>query len=192
MEIVPPEGVDELLPELRRVSDDWLEEKGAREKGFSLGFFDEDYLRECAVAVVRQHGRIVAFANLWLSGEREEISVDLMRYSADAPRGMMDFLFVSLMLWGREQGYAWFNIGMAPLSGMHGRALAPAWSRVAALVFAHGEHFYNFRGLRQYKDKFDPVWTPKYLATAGALAAPSTILHVTALVSGGVRGALRK
>ncbi len=196
MEIVSPQSVDEILPELRRVSDDWLEQKGAREKGFSLGFFDEEYLRECAIAVVRQHGKIVAFANLWLSGEREEISVDLMRYSVDAPRGMMDFLFVSLMLWGREQGYAWFNLGMAPLSGMHGRALAPAWSRVAALVFAHGEHFYNFRGLRQYKDKFDPVWTPRYLATAGALAAPSTILHVTALVSGGARGggggALRK
>lgn len=192
MEIVPLEGVNAILPELRRVSDEWLEHKGAREKGFSLGFFDDEYLRECAIAVVRRNGRIVAFANLWLSGEREEISVDLMRYSADAPRGMMDYLFVSLMLWGRENGYAWFNLGMAPLSGMHGRALAPAWSRVAALVFAHGEHFYNFRGLRQYKDKFDPVWTPKYLATAGALAAPSTILHVTALVSGSLRGALRR
>ena len=181
------------MDDLRRVSDAWLSHKRAREKGFSLGFFDEAYLRECPVAVVRDAaGKIVAFANLWLSGEHEEMSVDLMRYCESAPRGVMDYIFVTLMRWGREEGYAWFNLGMAPLAGLQRRALAPAWSRIGALVFAHGEHFYNFRGLRQYKDKFDPVWSPRYLAVSNGLSVATTVLNVTALVSGGLRGALAK
>ena len=52
-----------------------------------------------------------------------------MRHTADAPRGVMDYLFVELMLWGREQGYRWFNLGMAPLAGLEARTLAPLWSR---------------------------------------------------------------
>ena len=70
----------------------------------------------------------------------------------------MDYLFIELMLWGRNQGYRWFNLGMAPLSGLEAHPLAPAWHRVGNFIFRHGEHFYNFEGLRRYKMKFDPVW----------------------------------
>ena len=55
--VVPAEDVPAILPELRAVSDDWLEHKAASEKGFSLGFFDEDYLRRFPVAVHRGGGR---------------------------------------------------------------------------------------------------------------------------------------
>ncbi len=43
-ELVPLEAVPALLPELREVSDAWLKEKATREKGFSLGFFSEEYV----------------------------------------------------------------------------------------------------------------------------------------------------
>ena len=192
LEVVPPDGVGAILPELRRISDEWKRSKSTREKGFSLGFFDEAYLRECPVAAIRQDGRMIAFTNLWSGDAREELSVDLMRHADDAPRGVMDYTFITLMTWGREQGYAWFNLGMAPLAGLERRALAPAWSRMGALVYAHGEHFYNFRGLRQYKEKFDPVWSPRYLASGGGLSVATTLLDVTSLVSGGLRGAIAK
>ena len=62
-----------ILPELRAISDSWLAEKKTREKGFSLGFFAEDYIRRFPVAVVRKQSRVVAFANLWPSGTKEEL-----------------------------------------------------------------------------------------------------------------------
>ena len=191
-ELVPPDQVQALLPELERVSNAWLASKHTREKGFSLGFFDPTYLSRFPIAVVRREGRIVAFANVWLAPAREEISVDLMRQESDAPHGVMEFLFVHLMLWGKEQGYRWFNMGMAPLSGFQRRALAPLWSRIGALLYRHGEHFYNFQGLRQYKAKFDPAWEPKYIACQGGLALPRVLLNVAALISGGLRGVIAK
>jgi phosphatidylglycerol lysyltransferase len=184
-EIVPASGVAPLMDELRRVSDAWLAEKEMREKGFSLGFFDPDYLRSSPVAVVRREQRIVAFANLWFGAEREELSVDLMRHLPDGPPGLMDYLFVELMLWGRREGYRWFNFGMAPLAGLEDRALAPLWHRAGAFVFRHGRHLYGFEGLRQYKQKFEPEWTPRYLACPGGLALPEVLVSITTLVSGG-------
>jgi phosphatidylglycerol lysyltransferase len=192
LEIVPKEGVPAILQELHQVSDDWLATKRTREKGFSLGFFQEGYLQRYPCAVVRLEGRIVAFANLWLGAGKEELSVDLMRHSSLAPHGIMDFLFAELMLWGREQGYRWFNLGMAPLSGLEDRTLAPFWNRAGAFVFRHGEDFYNFQGVREYKAKFDPVWEPRYLAAPGGITLPMALLDLAALISGGVKGIVSK
>ena len=191
-EVMPPESVAAHLDELKNISDAWLTEKKTREKGFSLGFFQPDYIRRCPVALVIRNERIKAFANLWAGAQLEELSLDLMRYLPQAPGGVMEYLFTCLMLWGKAQGYRWFNLGMAPFSGLENRALAPLWNRIGAFVFRYGEHFYNFQGLRQYKEKFDPEWQAKYLASPGGLALPQIFANLATLISGGVKGVMAK
>jgi phosphatidylglycerol lysyltransferase len=191
-EVVPARDVGPLLPELKEVSDAWLEEKNTREKGFSIGYFDERYLKRFPLGAVRREGRIVAFANILEGFGKEEISVDLMRYLPGSPHGTMDFLFLQLMLRGKQEGYRWFNLGMAPLSGMGEQELAPLWNQVGAFLFRHGEQFYNFQGVRQYKDKFDPVWEPKYLASPAGIALPRILASVGILVSRGIKGVVGK
>jgi phosphatidylglycerol lysyltransferase len=181
-----------ILPELREISDSWLSEKRTREKGFSLGSFVDHYMRRFPVAVVRRGTHIVAFANLWAAGQKEEISVDLMRQRSDAPNGVMDYMFLQLMLWAQAEGYRWFNLGMAPLSGLENRTLGTLWNRLGALTYRFGENFYNFQGLRQYKEKFDPVWIPMYLASPGGLALPRILTNLATLISGGLRGVVTK
>jgi phosphatidylglycerol lysyltransferase len=190
-EMVPRAGVAAILPQLRIVSDAWLAEKNTAEKRFSLGFFDERYLQNFDCAVVRRGGVIVAFANIW-RGAATELSVDLMRYGGDAPKGVIDYLLIECMLWGQTQGYHWFNLGMAPLSGLEEHALAPIWHKIGRMVQRYGEMFYPFEGLRKYKEKFLPVWRPRYLAAPDGLAIAGALLDVTALISGGVGKALRK
>ena len=163
--------------------------------------FDEDYLRHFPTALVRAPtrdggdrtgGEIVAFANLWTGAGMRELSMDLMRYAPGAPESVMEYLFLQLMLWGKAQGYEEFNLGMAPLSGFESRSLAPLWIRAGALVYQHGGNFYNFQGLRRYKEKFDPVWVPRYLASPGGLALPRILANVTALISGGLKGVVAR
>ena len=186
-EVVPAEQVPQLIPTLKTISDDWLAAKATREKGFSLGRFDPAYLAHFPHALVRVGERVVAFANLW-TGNGTELSADLMRYSRDAPHGVMEFLFIEAMLWGRAQGFTKMNLGMAPMSGLDPHALAPRWHRLGRLLYRHGEHFYNFQGLRQYKEKFDPVWEPRYLATPAGLALPRVLTNIASLISGGITG----
>jgi phosphatidylglycerol lysyltransferase len=185
--IVEAQDVSAIMKELRRVSDDWLSEKSTGEKGFSLGFFDETYLARFPVAIVERDGRIVAFANIWPGAARYELSVDLMRYDWDAPKGVMEALLVHVFLWGQAQGYRWFSLGMAPLSGFEGSPVASLWSRLGAFVYEHGASVYNFEGLRAYKDRFDPVWEPRYLAYHGGLHLPRVLADISALVAGGYR-----
>jgi phosphatidylglycerol lysyltransferase len=181
--IIPAADVPGHLPELKGVSDAWLAERGGGEKGFSIGFWSEAYLSRFDVAVVRRKAQVLAFANIWYGQPGSEITVDLMRHLPGVP-GIMDLLFVSLMQEGKARGYRWFNLGMAPLSGLSDHRLAPSWHKLAALVARNGERLYGFTGLRAYKEKFKPVWEPRYLACPGGWALPQILLDVTNLISG--------
>jgi phosphatidylglycerol lysyltransferase len=185
--LVEAADVASIMPQLRRVSDDWLSARAAAEKGFSLGFFDEPYLQRFPVAVIEKDGRIVAFANLWPGAGGVELSLDLMRYHREAPRDVMEALLIHAILWGKEHGYQWFALGMAPLSGFEASPLAPFWQRLGGFVYKHGERVYSFQGLRGYKEKFNPVWEPRYLAYPGGLSLPRILADASALIAGGYR-----
>ncbi|MCA1439026.1 bifunctional lysylphosphatidylglycerol flippase/synthetase MprF [Ensifer sp. IC4062] len=190
--IVEPEAVPAILPELAAVSDAWLAHHSAREKSFSLGAFDPQYLAAQPVAVLKCAGHIVAFANILTTATKAEGSIDLMRFLPDAPKGSMDFLFVQLMEYLKAQGYRRFNLGMAPLSGMSSRQIAPVWDRAGRAFFEHGERYYNFKGLRAFKSKFHPHWRPRYLVASGGLNPILALMDATFLIGGGLKGVIRK
>ena len=191
-QVVEAVAVPPLLPQLRRVSDEWLAAKNTAEKRFSLGFFSESYLCRLPLALVTKNGEALAFANMLTTNAHEELSIDLMRHAAEVPNGIMDYLFAQVMLWGKQQGYQWFSLGMAPLSGLDSHPLAPLWNKIANILYSHGEHFYNYEGLRQYKQKFDPQWRPMYLCYPGGLSLLRVMIDFAALNSGGVRRIVTK
>lgn len=189
-EVIPAGRADEYADDLRAVSDAWLSAKNSREKGFSLGWFNTEYLRHFDLAVIRhsQTGQITAFANMMKTGDKSEISIDLMRYDPSGPGAAMDALFAEMLLWAKEERFTWFSLGAAPLSGLENRRLAPTWHRIGSFLYENGEQFYQFEGLRSYKQKFDPVWSSEYLATSSRLDAARVLYEVSLLISRGDKG----
>ncbi len=191
-EVIPAEEVPAHMPELKRISDQWLARHAGGEKSFSMGGFVPHYVAEFPCALVHREGKIVAFATLWTTPDKSEFSMDLMRYSDEAPKNVMDFLFVELFQWGRANGYRAFDFGMAPLAGLLDRPLAPMLSRIGRLLFERGEDIYNFQGVRRYKDKFDPEWAPRYVAGPQKWSIPVLLADVGLLSSGGMSGLTRR
>ncbi len=145
------------------------------EKRFSLGWFEDDYIRNSLVMAVHSPGgSISAFANINPEYQRNEASIDLMRHRPDAENGTMDFLFVSLFLWARSMGYETFNLGLSGLSGVGETPGDPAMERALHYVYEHVNQFYNFKGLHKFKEKFHPIWSPRYLIYPG----PGSLLPV--------------
>lgn len=191
-EIVQPADLAPLVPELKRISDAWLETHAGGEKQFSLGGFKERYVQEFPAALVRWEGRIIAFATLWTVASRGVFSIDLMRFVPEGPPRIMDFLFVELIRWGQREGYGAFDFGMAPLSGLDDRPLAPALSRVGRLIYDRGEEIYNFQGVRHYKSKYDPTWQPRFVAAPRKWSIPRLMADAGLLTSGGVAGLAKR
>ncbi|WP_091742010.1 phosphatidylglycerol lysyltransferase domain-containing protein [Phenylobacterium immobile] len=191
-EVIQGAAVHAVMPDLTAISDDWLARHAGGEKSFSMGGFSPGYLAEFPIALVRIGGQPMAFATLWTTAERGSFSMDLMRYADAAPKNIMDYLFVELIAWGRDQGYQAFEFGMAPLAGLEDRPLAPIMSRVGRLLFERAEEIYNFQGVRRYKDKYDPLWQPRYVAAPRKWAIPILLADVGLLSSGGVAGLAKR
>ena len=180
--MVPAEEVEAILPELHAVSDDWLEHEAASEKGFSLGFFDGDYLRRFPVALLEAAGAH--------SGLRQRVA----RARARGALGRSDAVPAH-----RAEGRHGRACSVASCCGASERATAgsrSAWLRCrgcrAGRSLPRGRasdlwssattrRSTNFQGVRAYKDKFHPVWEPRYLAYDGVLELPQVLGDVTAL-----------
>ena len=184
-DIIQPPLSRELLQELREVSDEWLVMMHGKEMRFSLGWFDDDYIRNRAAIVVRDEtGRVTAFVNIVPEYARSEVSIDLMRRRHEVENGTMEFLFGNLLLWSRGQGYNTFNLGLSSLSGVGEAPDDPVVEKAMHYVYDHINQFYNFQGLHTFKEKFNPNWEPRFIVFPGYTSLPATWLALARASSG--------
>lgn len=176
---------DALMAELVAISQAWLTQMHGSEKRFSLGWFNDEYIRNSTVFVVQNaQGRPTAFANLIPEYTRNETSIDLMRYRPEAEPGTMDFLFAELFTWARNQGFATFNLGLSSLAGVGEHSNDPLVEKGLHFVYEHVNQFYNFKGLHEFKEKFHPQWSPRYLVYPGAASLPAIAAALILIDSG--------
>ena len=163
-EVLQPPFDNALMATLRQISDSWLD--GRQEKGFSLGYFDEEYIKLAPIAIARdENDEILAFVTFMVENSKEISGIDLMRYDLDkSPNGIMDYLFIKTICYFKEQGAHNFDLGMAPLSNVGRAKHSFMQEKIAYLIYAFTNRFYSFNGLRQYKEKFGSVWEPRYVA----------------------------
>jgi phosphatidylglycerol lysyltransferase len=164
---------DETIEQIRVVSDDWLRIPGRRERQFTLGRFDPEYLRTTPLFMaVDRTGKILAFVNIIQSYHPQEATIDLMRRRTDAPNGIMDYLFVKLFLRMKERGFTRFSLGLAPLAGSHDAAPVSTEEQAVHALIRHLRLLFSFEGILSYKAKFATIWEPRYLIYQGAVDLP--------------------
>lgn len=170
---------------LTAISEAWLEAHKAREKSFSVAGLSPGFLAVQSVALLRQQGEPVAFVTIMTTDLKKEATIGLMRQTPAASGYAMEFLFAKLALELKSQGYECLSLGMAPLAGIEYGPLSSHWHRIAELLVEHGSRIYNFEGLRTFKNKFQPDWTPRYLAASGTIGPFVALADVAALAGGG-------
>jgi phosphatidylglycerol lysyltransferase len=161
----PPHDVA-LVNQLKKISKDWLKLPGRTERGFMMGYFSYDYMQLCNVMVARDSaGTIQAFINQIPPLDAFEANYDLLRHSSDSPGNMSDFLLLNFIKQLHANGFVRLNMGLCPLSGLSTRD-ADHTTIDAALRFAYsnGDRLYSFSGLHRFKSKYEPEWTPRYIA----------------------------
>jgi phosphatidylglycerol lysyltransferase len=183
--VFEPPIADEVLHQLKSVSDEWLRDKHGSEKQFSIAWFDFEHLRHYPIGVVCDaDGRTIAFVNLLNGYHKSEVTVDLMRRRSQVENGTMEFLFVSLMQYAKAQGYERFSFSLSPLAGV---GVAPHSGRIEKglnYFFEHLNQFYNFKGLHQFKEKFQPDWEPRYLVYPNSTLLPEISVALVRADSG--------
>ena len=113
------------------------------------------------ITVENNEEKIIAFLNIIPDFVKNEGTYDLLRKTADAPNGIMDYILVELFKYFKSQGIQYVNLGLAPMSGLDD----PHKFSEKSMKFAYEKirSFSHYKGQREYKEKFNPVWSDKYL-----------------------------
>jgi phosphatidylglycerol lysyltransferase len=153
---------DGLIQKLKAVSDEWLKLTEREEIIFSQGMFVEKEIKEqTVISVENSEEKIIAFLNIIPDFVKDEGTYDLLRKTADAPNGIMDYILVELFKYFKASGIQYVNLGFAPMSGLDD----PHNFTEKSMKFAYEKirSFSHYKGQRDYKDKFNPRWNDKFL-----------------------------
>lgn len=162
LHVYDPPLKDGLLQKLKFVSDNWLLDMERQELVFSQGMFDWDEIKNQTVLVAENdEEKIAGFLNIIPDYTKNEGTFDLIRKTSDAPNGVIDFLHIELFNYFKEKNIRYVNLGFAPLSGIE----IPDDITERSMKFAYEKikSFAHYKGLREFKDKFEPVWYNRYL-----------------------------
>ena len=153
---------DGQLQKIKSVSDDWLFDTDRSEIIFSQGMFDwEELKQQTLITVENSEEKVIAFLNIIPDYAKGESTYDLLRKTSDAPNGVMDFILVEMFSYLKSQGFETVNLGFAPMSGLKD----PTKFSEKSMKFAYEKirGFANYKGMREYKEKFATIWYNKYL-----------------------------
>jgi phosphatidylglycerol lysyltransferase len=153
---------DGLIQKLKAVSDEWKKLTEREEIIFSQGMFVEKEIKEqTVISIENSEEKIIAFLNIIPDYVKNEGTYDMLRKTADAPNGIMDYILVELFKHFKAIGIQYINLGFAPMSGLDD----PHNFTEKSMKFAYEKirSFSHYKGQRDYKDKFNPQWNDKFL-----------------------------
>jgi phosphatidylglycerol lysyltransferase len=166
------------------VSAEWLRTRKLKEAGFIIGHYDQEYLKNFHIAAVYKNGQLVLFADILSSVERDEFRIDMLRCAKGIDEDIEKYLKYKLVLWGKEKHYAFFNLGLAPLSGAGINTYTPPWNMAGAALYNYGSRFVNAWTLRKEREIFSPSWHPRYIICDNFMQVPSIFSEISLLTSG--------
>lgn len=178
VELLRPPHTKATLQRLRQISEEWLKQPGRAERGFMMGYYSEAYMQACPVIVaVDNDKKVQGFINLVATHEPGTANYDLLRCSSAAPGNCNDFLLLGLIGNLQNHGVKKLNLGLCPLAGLDEKAEdATLVDAALRFVYANGDRFYSFNGLRRFKAKYKPQWENRYIAYPGGIGSFTRVL----------------
>lgn len=177
-----PPFSDDFLNKLNDISIEWLGKR--KEMQFSVGSFDRNYLQKAPIFTIEDQDKIYAFANMFPVKGTKTFSIDLMRHVNEMPSGLMDMMFLSIINWGKAEGYDTFDLGVAPLSNIGNKMYSSTKEKAIKLVYRYGNKIYGFKGLRKFKNKYNPEWKSVFLAYKDEFNLIDTLIKQMNLING--------
>jgi phosphatidylglycerol lysyltransferase len=171
-ELLKPPHSAATLRRLQEISDDWLKVPGRTERGFMMGYYSAEYMQQCPVMVVRDEAATMqAFINLLPTIDKTEANFELLRHTRGSAGNINDYLLTNFITYLHQQGFARINLGLCPLSGLQAETPTGggAVDNVLRFVYANGNRFYSFQGLRRFKTKYEPTWRSRFIVYRGGL-----------------------
>jgi lysylphosphatidylglycerol synthetase-like protein (DUF2156 family) len=174
-----------MVRQVEELSQQWLGDKELPEMGFTLGGVTEALDREVKVGLaVGADGKLHGVTS-WMpvfgpDGQVRGWTLDLMRRADGSFRATMEFLIASSCQWFKKDGAEFVSLSGAPLA--RSATDEGGESPVEKFLDTLGEQLepvYGFRSLHAFKGKFQPRFSPMYMAFRDEADLPRIGIAIT-------------
>ncbi len=160
-----------LQMQVRAISEDWVEDKGLPEMGFTLGGVDEAMDPAVRVGLAVDADMTVHGVTSWMpvygkGSEPVGWTLDVMRRLPDGFRYSMEFLIASACMAFKDEGCRLVSLSGAPLARAGASDSSVDRGPLDGFLDRLGdtlEPYYGFRSLQSFKAKFQPQFKPLFL-----------------------------
>ncbi|MDR1721261.1 MAG: phosphatidylglycerol lysyltransferase domain-containing protein [Endomicrobium sp.] len=163
-----------------QIDREWGKNINYVERNFIPGKYDDSYMKDMNFAVLEKHGKIHAFSIIAKTKNKHEVSSGIIRYMK-CDKNIFDYMISKNILWAKENGYELFDLGLAYFPSIDkGNKVVKYFAK----MFMFAEHFnYNLLALREFKNRFCPIWRDKYAAIYPTNHIPVFVRSLAKLVS---------
>jgi lysylphosphatidylglycerol synthetase-like protein (DUF2156 family) len=160
--VVAASAVDaSLRADLEHVSDTW---RGRNcERGFSMAMDDLFREGDTLFAVAEREGRLGGFLHLVPASGGHAYSLSAMRRLPDTPNGLMEFLVVQTVEWGRSGGVDELSLNFCVFGDLIADEPRTRLHAVARRGLRAADRLFQLERLVVFTRKFAPEWRPRYV-----------------------------
>jgi lysylphosphatidylglycerol synthetase-like protein (DUF2156 family) len=166
-----------IAEQIRTISEEWVADRGLPELGFTLGGLEELADDEVRLLIAVDADRRVHAVTSWLPVYRDGVAIgwtlDFMRRRATGMPGATEFLVASAARLFQADGARFLSLSGAPLARVDRGQPVASLQRMLDTAGRMMEPVYGFRSLMAFKAKFQPRYSPLYLAYADPAALPA-------------------
>ena len=144
-------------------------------------FIDKKIKNQIVITAENREELVAAFLNIIPDYSKDEGTYDLQRKTTASPNGVMDSIIIEMFNYFRSAGIRYVNLGFAPMSGVNDPHNFP--ERSMKFAYEKLRSFAHYKGLRDYKEKFNPEWKDKYLI----YSHDYDLLSIPAAISGVIK-----
>jgi phosphatidylglycerol lysyltransferase len=147
---------------------------------FIPGKYDESYMQYMDFSVLEKYGKVCAFSIFLKTNNKHEISSGIVRYIKNE-YDLFSYIIFKNIIYAKYNEYKWFDLGLTYFNRVDNSGDT---TKYFAKMFMFAEHFKNdIASLREFKDKFFPIWHNKYVAIHPGEYIVSFIKNFTDLIS---------
>jgi phosphatidylglycerol lysyltransferase len=173
-------GDPRIVEAIVLLDQEWRRTAGPQ-MSFTVGRFDPLETAHTAIAVALDaDGQPAAFAVLRPTGSDGGWMLDIMRRARGGVPGALEACLVTAIAALGEAGVTRLSLGLAPLAGLDpgSPSRSERWLARGARVV---RPFYNHEGLAFFKDKFAPVWEPRFLLVSSWTSLSTAVIALLRL-----------
>ncbi|MDR3049679.1 MAG: phosphatidylglycerol lysyltransferase domain-containing protein [Elusimicrobiota bacterium] len=143
-----------------KINNEWEKNSNYISRNFIPGDYNEEIIKNCSFAILKKNGAICGFSIIDAVKNKYEASCKIMRF-VNCPDNIFEYMVYKTVLWAKEKEYTLFDLGLAYSKDDKKEPFLKYFTKMFALSEYRG---HDFKALRDFKERFNPVWNNKYAA----------------------------